>query len=139
MDATLRAKLEDIHERYDELGTMLCAPEIVADTSRLLPLTREHAELRNVAEAFDEYVAAERTLAETTALLADPDMKELAEGELGPLRERIGVLELQLQKLLVPRDPNDSKDVLLEIRAGTGGEEAALFAGELWRMYNRWA
>src|SRR5262245_38591937 len=107
MDATLRSKLEDIHERYEELGAMLCAPEIVADTSRLLPLTREHAELRSVAEAFVEYVAAERTLAETTALLADPDMRELAEGELGALREKIAGLDMQLQKLLVPRDPND--------------------------------
>ncbi len=139
MDAALRAKLEDIHERYDELGTMLCAPEIVADTSRLLPLTREHADLRNVAEAFDQYVVAERSLAETTALLADPDMRELAESELAQLRARIAELDAQLQKLLVPRDPNDRKDVMLEIRAGTGGEEAALFAAELWRLYNRWA
>jgi peptide chain release factor 1 len=139
MDASLRAKLEHIHERYEELGEMLCAPEIVADTARMLPLGREHAELRPVAEGFVELAAAERSLADTVALLADPDMRELAEGEIGPLRARIEQLELAMQKLLIPRDPNDSKDVLLEIRAGTGGEEAALFAGELWRMYLRWA
>ncbi|MBP7288612.1 MAG: peptide chain release factor 1 [Nannocystaceae bacterium] len=139
MDTQLRRKLEDIHERHDELGEMLCAPEIVGDKTRFLSLSREHAELRPVAEAFGEYQNVERELEQTRALLGDPDMRELAEADLPPLRERLARLDGELQKLLLPRDPNDGRDVLLEIRAGTGGEEAALFAGELWRMYSRYA
>jgi len=139
MDASLRSKLEQIHERYEELGEMLCAPEIVGDKPRMLALSREHAELRPVAETFAEFRAVERSVADTQALLADPDMRELAEGEHEELRARVTQLDAALQKLLLPRDPNDSKNVVLEIRAGTGGEEAALFAAELWRMYTRYA
>ncbi len=139
MDMHLRSKLEDIHERFDELGTMLCAPEIAGDKTRFLALSREHAELRPVAEAWAELSDVERSLAATRELLADPEMRELAEGELPLLDQRKATLEAQLQKLLLPRDPNDGRDVLLEIRAGTGGEEAALFAAELWRMYSRYA
>ncbi len=139
MDASLRSKLEQIRERHEELGDMLCAPEIVSDKPRFLALSREHAELREVAEAFAEFRTTESALAETQAMLADPDMRELAEGEHERLRGRVGELEATLQKLLMPRDPNDGKSVVLEIRAGTGGEEAALFAAELWRMYTRYA
>jgi peptide chain release factor 1 len=139
MDASLRSKLEHIRERYEELGDMLCAPEVVADKPRMLALSREHADVRPVAESFGEYRSIELALAEAQAMLADPDLRELAEGEYTRLRGQIEVLEGQLQKLLMPRDPNDSKNVVLEIRAGTGGEEAALFAAELWRMYTRYA
>jgi peptide chain release factor 1 len=139
MDASLRSKLEHIRERYEELGDMLCAPEVVSDKPRFLALSREHAELRDVAEVFADFRATESALADAQAMLADPDMRELAEGEHERLRGRVGELEAELQKLLMPRDPNDSKSVVLEIRAGTGGEEAALFAAELWRMYTRYA
>jgi peptide chain release factor 1 len=139
MDASLRTKLEQIRERYEELGAMLCAPEVVSDKPRFLTLAREHAELRPVAEAFGDYTETERALAETRAMIADPDMRELAEGEQERLASRVATQEQELQRLLMPRDPNDGKNVVLEIRAGTGGEEAALFAAELWRMYTRYA
>jgi peptide chain release factor 1 len=139
MDATLRSKLEHIRERYEELEEMLCAPEITGDKPRLLSLSREHADVRPVAEAFSQYVTAEQALAESIALLDDPDMRELAQADVDALREQLAASEHELQRQLMPRDPNDSRDVLLEIRAGTGGEEAALFAAELWRMYTRYA
>ncbi len=139
MDATLRSKLEHIRERYEELEAMLCAPEITGDKARMLALSREHADARPVSEAFAQYVIAERALAESLALLDDPDMRELAQADVDALRLQLAQHELELQRELMPRDPNDSRDVLLELRAGTGGEEAALFAGELWRMYTRFA
>ncbi len=139
MDVPLRSKLDAIAERYDELSSMLCAPEIVGDKPKFLALSREHAELRPVAEAYAEFLATERAWGDTEALLAEPEMRELAEGELPELRARLAAQDANLQKLLTPRDPNDNRDVMLEIRAGTGGEEAALFAAELWRMYQRYA
>jgi peptide chain release factor 1 len=139
MDATLRHKLEHIRERCEELGEMLCAPEITGDKTKLLALTREHAELRPVAEAFADFLATETELAQTLPLLEDPEMRDMAQSDVDRLREQLAARELELQRQLMPKDPNDSRDVLIEIRAGTGGEEAALFAGELWRMYSRFA
>lgn len=139
MERSIRNKLEQISERFEELGEMLCAPEINADKHRFLALSREHAEMRPVAEAFAKFLALERNLEEAEELLADPDMRELAEADLPELRERLEAYERELERLLLPRDPNDSKNVILEIRAGTGGEEAALFAADLWRMYARFA
>ena len=139
METALRSKLEAIRERFEELGDMLCAPEINANKAKFLALSREHAELRPVAEAFGRFVALEQRSAEARELLSDPDMRELAEADLPQLQGQSDQLEKELQKLLIPRDPNDSKNVILEIRAGTGGEEAALFAADLWRMYSRFA
>jgi peptide chain release factor 1 len=139
MDDKLRNKLQDIAERHEELGEMLCAPEVVENKARFLAASREHADLRPVAEAFARFQQAEQGLAEARELLADPDMRELAEDDVRRLEGQVEVLEAELQRLLLPKDPNDSKNVVLEIRAGTGGEEAALFAGDLWRMYNRYA
>jgi peptide chain release factor 1 len=138
MEAGLRRKLEGIAERYDELGAMLCAPEVVHDKPRFLAAQREHAELRAVAESFAKLLDVERRVAENEELLADPDMREMAQSELPALRDDLAALARELERALVPRDPNDSRDVVLEIRAGTGGEEAALFAAELWRMYVRY-
>ncbi len=137
MEDKLRNKLQDIAERHEELGEMLCAPEVVEDKTRFLAASREHAELRPVAEAFARYLHAEQGLEEARELLADPDMRELAEDDAKRLTGELSELEAQLQRLLLPKDPNDSKNVVLEIRAGTGGEEAALFAADLWRMYSR--
>ena len=139
MDDKLRNKLQDISERHEELGEMLCAPEVVGDKARFLAASREHADLRPVAEAFARFGQTEQRLAEARELLADPDMRELAEDDVGRLQAEVAALEAELQRLLIPKDPNDSKNVVLEIRAGTGGEEAALFASDLWRMYSRHA
>jgi len=139
MDDKLRNKLQDIAERHEELGEMLCAPEVVENKARFLAASREHAELRPVAEAFARFRQAEQELAGARELLADPDMRELAEDDVRRLDAEVTALEAELQRLLIPKDPNDSKNVVLEIRAGTGGEEAALFAADLWRMYTRHA
>ena len=139
METALRTKLEAIRERFEELGEMLCAPEINANKAKFLALSREHADLRPVAETFARFADLEQSIEQAQELLGDPDMRELAENELGELRGTAAALEKDLQRLLIPRDPNDSKNVILEIRAGTGGEEAALFAADLWRMYNRFA
>ena len=118
---------------------MLCDPDVVGDKARFLKLSREHAELSPVAEEFAAYRIVLRQLDEAVELAADPDMRELVESDVVELRRRRATLEDKLQRLLLPRDPNDGKNAILEIRAGTGGEEAALFAGELWRMYCRYA
>jgi len=139
MEASLRSKLESIAERHEELGAMLCDPEIVNDKRRFLELSREHADIEPVSRAFVELSKLERDLAGAEELLEDPDMREMAEADVRELRAEIQVKELQLQKLLIPKDPNDSKNVVLEIRGGAGGEEASLFAADLWRMYARYA
>mgnify|MGYP001200802709 CR=1 FL=1 len=139
MDAKMHAKLVTIHERYEELGEMLCAPEITGDKDRFLTLSREHADLRPVAEAFTRYQDAVDRQTEAKELLDDPDFKELAADDIGKIAHELTELEAELTRALMPRDPNDSKNVVLEIRAGTGGEEAALFAADLWRMYTRYA
>ena len=139
MEASIRAKLETLSERYEELGEMLCAPEITGNKNEFLKLSREHAEIKPVVEAWTRFQEILTNLEEAQELLADPDMKELAQDDIGRLRGDEAALEVEIQKLLLPKDPNDSKNVILEIRAGTGGEEAALFAGDLWRMYTRFA
>ena len=139
LEASLRAKLDSIADRHDELGSMLCDPEIVGDKVRFLALSREHGEIAPIALTLAQFVQVEAALAGAEELLADPDMREMAEHDIRDLREQRAQLERDLQRLLLPRDPNDSRNVILEIRGGTGGEEAALFAADLWRMYTRHA
>ena len=139
MDPALRAKLESIAERHEELGEMLCAPEIAQDKTKLLALSREHAEIAPLAAAVARYRELEGRLGDAEELLADPDLRDMAEHDLRELKQQREVLEKDLQRLLLPKDPNDSRDVILEIRGGAGGEEAALFAADLWRMYTRFA
>ncbi len=139
MESSLRQKLESIADRHEELGAMLCDAEVVNDKPKFLELSREHAVLGPVAEAFARYREHENGLAEARELLSEPDMRELAEADIRDLKGALETLEDELQRLLIPKDPNDSKNVILEIRAGAGGEEAALFAADLWRMYGRFA
>ena len=139
MEPALRAKLESIAERHDELGAMLCAPEIAQDKTRLLARSREHAEIAPIALAVARYRELEARTRDAEELLADPDLRDMAEQDLRELKQRRAELTTELQRLLIPRDPNDDRNVVLEIRAGTGGEEAALFAADLWRMYSRYA
>ena len=139
MNSSLRAKLENISERHEELAEMLCDQEIAADKDRFLQLSREHAEMTPVAEAYREIVELLAELADAEGLLLDPDMRELAEADVARLRTVVEERNRAIERLLLPKDPNDNKDVILEIRAGAGGEEAALFAADLWRMYSRFA
>ncbi|MFO7563340.1 MAG: peptide chain release factor 1 [Enhygromyxa sp.] len=139
MQAKLRAKIESIAERHEELGEMICDPEVVADKQRFLALSREHADLSPVASTFGRLRELERQLEEARELLEDPDMRELAQDDLPAVEQALTQVSEELTRLLTPRDPNDGKNVILEIRAGTGGDEAGLFVADLWRMYSRFA
>jgi peptide chain release factor 1 len=139
MQAQLRTRIESIAERHEELGAMICDPEVVADKRRFLDLAREHAELSPLVEAFGRLREVERGLVDARELLDDPDMRELAQSDLRELEARREKIDAELLRLLTPRDPNDGKNVILEIRAGTGGDEAGLFVADLWRMYSRFA
>ena len=135
-------KLKGIRARYEALGEQLSAPETVKDMNAFKALSKERASLEEIVAAFNEYEAADTALTDCRAMLEeklDPEMKEMVHGEIGELEERIVSLEEQLRVLLLPKDPNDERDVILEIRAGTGGDEAALFGADLLRMYQRYA
>ncbi len=141
MKASLRQRLDAFGERFEELAALLAEPEVIGDQARFRDYSREYAELESLVEAWREYRAVEGDLeaAEQLASDSDPEMRELAELELAEGRDRLEALEARLKRLLVPRDPDDGRNVFLEIRAGTGGDEAALFAGDLFRMYSRYA
>ena len=141
MKATLRQRLDAFIERFEELAALLAEPEVISDQTRFRDYSREYAELEPLVEAWGEYLGVEADIASAEQLLGDADaeMRELAELERDEGRERLEALEVRLKQLLVPKDPDDRRNVFLEIRAGTGGDEAALFAGDLFRMYARYA
>ncbi|WP_445158055.1 peptide chain release factor 1 [Halomonas sp. E14] len=141
MKATLRQRLDAFIERFEELAALLAEPEVITDQPRFRDYSREYAELEPLVDAWRDYRATEADLEDAELLAADSDaeMRELAEMELAEGRERLEGLEVRLKQLLVPRDPDDGRSVFLEVRAGTGGDEAALFAGDLFRMYSRYA
>ncbi len=132
-------KLDAIVARYEDLGREIADPEIIADTGKWSALCKEHTALSPVVEAYAEYKRAAADAEEARSLMGDADMKELAEEELVSAKKRMGVAEKELRVLLLPKDPDDGMNVVLEIRAGAGGEEAALFAAELARMYSMYA
>lgn len=139
MTPTLRRKLEALAERREELQRLLADPDVVADNKRFRDLSREYAQLEPVAIALDEENRAKADLAAAEAMRADPDLRALAEEEIETVQARLQVLEQELALLLVPRDTRDDGNLFLEVRAGTGGDEAAIFAGDLFRMYARYA
>ena len=134
-------KLTGVENRYLELEKMLSDPETVRDRDAFQKYGREHAELGKIVDAFRAYKQVLKELEESMELMrdSDPEIKNLAKDEMESLNEKKEALEEELKKLLLPKDPNDDKNVLIEIRAGTGGEEAGLFAGDLFRMYGRYA
>jgi peptide chain release factor 1 len=139
MKSSLRFKIEQLARRLDELGAMLSAEDATRDLDRYRALTKEHAELEPVVARFREYLGAEGDIAAAEDMARDPEMKAFAEEERTAAIARMAALEADLQRMLLPRDPNDERNVFLEIRAGTGGDESALFAGSLFRMYTRFA
>jgi peptide chain release factor 1 len=139
MTPTLRRKLEALAERREEIERLLADPQVVADTARFRDLSREFAQLEPVATAMTAEARAKADLAGAEALRADPEMRELAEEEISAAQARLAELDGELALLLVPRDPRDEGNLFLEVRAGTGGDEAAIFAGDLFRMYARYA
>ncbi|MCY4284409.1 MAG: peptide chain release factor 1 [Thiotrichales bacterium] len=140
MNPSLIDKLEGLRERYVEVGALLAQPEVASDPSRLRVLAREHAELGPIVECFVSYNATVDSIEEAREILAgaDPDLRALAEEEIEAAQHRRTSLQSELEVLLLPTDPADAGNVYLEIRAGTGGDEAALFAGDLLRMYLRY-
>jgi len=134
-------KLKGVAERFDEIEKRLSDPEIVKNRQEYQNLIRKHAELNKIVSVFKVYKETLQGIEDSKELLqdADPEIKNLAREELADLNRRRDRLEDELKKLLLPKDPNDEKNVIVEIRAGTGGEEAALFAGDLFRMYARYA
>ncbi len=134
-------KLEKLSDRYRRLEEELSKPEVVKDLKRYKELSREHKELSEIYETYQEYKRLVKELKEAKELTKspEPEIRELAQEEVERLQKKVSDLEERLKLLLVPKDPNDSKNVILEIRAGTGGEEAALFVADLLRMYQKYA
>lgn len=141
MKASIQAKLESVSERHEEIAALLGDPDIIADQNQFRDLSKEYAQLEPIVSAFSRYTQTESDLASAREMAndSDADMREMASEELPQLTQQIETLELELQKLLLPRDPRDENNAFLEIRAGTGGDEAAIFAGDLLRMYLRYA
>jgi len=133
--------LNKVEKRYAELTDLLGTVEVASDPRKLRDLAKERASLEETVQAITEYRKIERTIADDEQALAsgDPDLAELARAELPGLKEQMVKLEDELKKLILPRDPDDDKNVIIEIRAGTGGDEASLFAGDLYRMYSKYA
>src|SRR5271157_2122150 len=137
MKSSLSTKLTQLAARREELDGLLAAPDVTRDLDRFRALSREHAEIAPVVALYRDWQHAERELASAREMLADPEMKTYAEGEARAAQATMERLEEELQRVLLPKDPNDERNVFLEIRAGTGGDESALFAGDLFRMYAR--
>ena len=134
-------KLEEVVDRFREVEGLLSDPTVVNDQNRYRALTKEHAELVDVVSSYDRYCQVRQELAGSQELLKDPDpdVRDMAGAEVADLQAEKNQIEAQLKLMLLPKDPNDSRNVILEVRAGTGGDEAALFAGDLFRMYTRYA
>jgi peptide chain release factor 1 len=135
-------RLNQIESRYDELTQALASPEVIGDSSKYQKTAKAHSELAEIVEKYREYKDLQRGIEESRAMIAeesDAELKAYAQEELTRLEERLAVTEGELKVRLVPKDPNDEKNVVLEIRAGTGGDEATLFADEMFRMYTRYA
>jgi len=135
-------RLDQIEARYEELTNALASPEITGDSAKYQKTAKAHSEITPIVEKYREYKDLTRGIAESKALVAeetDPEMRAYAAEELAKLEARVGGVEEELKVLLLPKDPNDEKNVILEIRAGTGGDESTLFVAEVFRMYNRYA
>jgi len=135
-------RLDQIEAKYEELTKALASPEVMNDSAKYQKTAKAHSEISEIVERYREFKDLRRGIQESRAIIAeesDAELREYAQEELGRLEERLAKVEEELRGLLVPKDPNDDKNVVLEIRAGTGGDEATLFAAEMFRMYNRFA
>ena len=139
MQPTIRRKLEQLAERHEELERLLASADVLADAKRLREVSREHAQLTPLAESLRAWDETGSALESAQAMLRDPELKDLAVEEVAELEAERARLEGDLNRLLIPKDPRDEGNLFLEIRAGTGGDEAAIFAGDLMRMYLRYA
>ena len=140
-EKSLLEKLNGLQPKFEEIATLITDPSVLADQKRYVKLTREYSELRKLMDARDEYRTALANLSEAKEILDsenDPEMREMAKSELDELGEKLPQMEENIKFLLIPADPEDSKNVIMEIRGGTGGDEAAIFAGDLFKMYTRY-
>jgi len=139
MIESILSKLSEVSERYVEIENLLSQPDITSNQENYIKLSKEYSDLSPIVKAFKDYVQSESSLDEAKQLVkdGDPEIREMAEIEIEDLTASILALEIEIKRLLLPKDPDDSKDVFLEVRAGAGGDEAALFAGDLFRMYSR--
>uniref|UniRef100_A0A1I8AI49 RF_PROK_I domain-containing protein n=1 Tax=Steinernema glaseri TaxID=37863 RepID=A0A1I8AI49_9BILA len=141
MKASLLNKLDTLQDRFEELTALLGDAEVISDQTRFRAYSREYAEVEPVAQTYAQWRKVQADLEGAQALLkdSDPDLREMAVEEVREAKEQLAAIEGQLQRMLLPKDPNDGRNVFLEIRAGTGGDEAAIFSGDLFRMYSRYA
>jgi len=139
MKPSIAAKLAQLSGRLEEISRLLAAEDATANLDLYRKLTREHAEIGPVVELYQRYVSGEGDLKAAEEMSGDPAMRDFAESEIKLTRERLAGIEQELQRRLLPKDPNEDRDIFLEVRAGTGGDESALFAGELFRMYSRYS
>ena len=140
-DNSILNKLDDLVSRFEEVSTLITDPSVIADQTRYIKLTKEYKELSDLMNARKEYIAAIDGVKEAKEIIShesDPEMKEMAREELEACEKRIPELEEEIKVLLIPKDPQDDRNAIMEIRAGTGGDEAALFAGDLYRMYTKY-
>lgn len=139
MKPSMIRKLATLSERLDEIDRLMSSEGITNDMDNYRKLTREHAEITPIVEQYRAFEQAEADIKEAHSMLTDPDMKAFAQEEIEAGKDKLEAIEKALQTLLLPKDPNDEKNIFLEIRAGTGGDESGLFAGDLFRMYSRYA
>jgi peptide chain release factor 1 len=139
MKDSISKKLTSLSERLVELDRLLAEPSVVNNMDSYRKITREHADIAPVVALFSEYQKSEADIAAAQEMGKDPEMREFAEEEIKAGKARLEQIEIDMQKALLPKDPNDEKNIFLEVRAGTGGDESALFAGDLFRMYTRYA
>ncbi len=141
MKNSIRKKLEILVERLEEVNHLISEPEIISNQKKFRSLTKEHAQITPIVETFTQFCSTEEDLKEAKDMISsgDSELKEMGQEELPELNKQIEALQKDLQKMLLPKDPNDDANIFLEIRAGTGGDEAAIFAGDLFKMYSRYA
>ena len=141
MKASLLNKLDILQDRFEELTALLGDGEVISDQNKFRTYSKEYAEVEPIVGTYKQLLKVQGDLEGAQALLkdSDPDMREMAVEEVREAKEQLIEIEAQLQRMLLPKDPNDGRNVFLEIRAGTGGDEAAIFSGDLFRMYSRYA
>jgi len=141
MKSSIKLKLENLHDRFDEIAVLLSQPEIQSDQNQFRALSQEYAQINPLVDCYNSYIEAEESISTAQEMLDEDDdeMREMAKEEISEAKAVQEALESELQVLLLPRDPNDNRNIFLEVRAGTGGDEAAIFSGDLARMYTRYA
>lgn len=139
MKASLRLRLDQLTDRFEELTALLADAQVITDNKRFRALSREHSDLESIVQQWAIYRQAEADLVTAESMRADPEFRDLADEEYQDAQQRIAACEADLNVLMIPKDPNDKNAAFLEVRAGTGGDEAAIFAGDLFRMYSRYA